>query len=513
MKTLLLSLLFSVTVFSQGIPPGNKIPVGGKDYYLLGANFPWGQYWNNDFSGAVANNTASFNSKFADMKARGVHVVRWWIFSDGKGTSITYGSGNTPTGLHPDFLRSMDSAVALAKRHNMFLVPVFFSFEYLYTTGRPEVFMDPAKTNALIANVIDPIMKRYPNEPHILAWELINEPELYLKGIPGESFQSTGAGVTMQQFWNLASKVGNSVHTYTKSYYTIGATGLKWIKIWQNSFADKKGLPRPNFDFYTAHYYTWMDPHCQSGDPDLGTLCQSPLKQKYSDLGMDHPVVIGELPGNLVSDAQMKTIYDNGWAGYWPWAHYPGTISVNWAPFTAWEQANKSLVDIQLGAVVPPVDPVPLPPPPPVVTAFSASLSVSPLNVEVGSTVGIFGNATQTVSNFDVYINGVKTYAAQLSTPFTIEYQPSQSGMYTIGGFARSTGGTWFTIPNVTLTVKDKPVVVPPVIVCNLDSADQAGYARGRASVDTLGVIERYKAKIPNEVSKTVTVTIPVPKP
>jgi hypothetical protein len=175
----------------------------------------------------------------------------------------------------------------------------------------------------------------------------MNEPEWVISNIPQPAVNGEANPVTMQQFWSLASQFSNAVHSRTNSYVTVGSAALKWNKIWMNAFADKKGLPRLNLDFYQTHYYPWMDCCTTNNDPDLGTTTWSPLTQNASSLALDKPIVVGEIPDTSASRDKVLT---NNYAGYWPWSYkWNNTgdkIQIDWSTYTPWEVAHASIVRI-----------------------------------------------------------------------------------------------------------------------------------------------------------------------
>lgn len=340
----------------------NTIPVAGGNYFLLGANYPWISYGNdfgsNNWGAFGVHARADYDQDFADMKAKGVHVIRWYVLVDGRG-GVIFDSGGTPTGLDQYVFQDLDAAVALAKKHNIYLNLVLLDFSWVFTRadlgsgvirgGHNDTFSNATKRDALINNVIDPIISRYPNEPYILSWEAMNEPEWVISDIPQPAVDSNAVPVTMVQFWNYASRVSNLVHTKTTSKFTIGSATLKWNKIWTNSFAQSRGLPLLNLDYYQTHYYPWMD-CCTTNDPVLGNTTWSPLTQTVSALNLDKPIVVGEFPetfGSSQNAINRDKIFNNGYAGYWPWSYWGGDgIPVDWTGYSAWESSKASIVRI-----------------------------------------------------------------------------------------------------------------------------------------------------------------------
>src|SRR6478672_7246022 len=74
------------------LPRGSRIPWQDGSYFLSGVNYPYYRYYGGDiatlsFVDPDCNwtydnsfNYAGIDADFADMQARGVHVVRWWLF-------------------------------------------------------------------------------------------------------------------------------------------------------------------------------------------------------------------------------------------------------------------------------------------------------------------------------------------------------------------------------------------------------------------------------------------------
>jgi hypothetical protein len=63
-----------------------------------------------------------------------------------------------------------------------------------------------------------------------------------------------------------------------------------------------------------------MDGQSWTDHPDYGSLKFSPMEQTYSELGLDHPLVVGELIISDSAGARLDTLKSNGYAGVWPWS-------------------------------------------------------------------------------------------------------------------------------------------------------------------------------------------------
>ncbi len=394
----------------------SRINVNGSPYFLLGANYPWLNY-GNDFGqnawgsyGAHANGDLA--GDFADMKARGVHVVRWWVFADGR-AGINFAADGTPTGVQPVVYEDLSRAIEVARQNNIYLNLVLFDVSLLgvgeqvngvQVGGHSDLVTNTAKRNALMNNVINPLVTAYRDEPSVLSWEIMNEPEWALSDIPQPAVNPDYVPVSMQQFWAFASSASAIIHFQTPQQVTIGSAALKWNKVWTDSFAANRGLPEINLDFYQTHYYQWMD-CCSTNAPELGATSWSPLVQRVSDLQLDKPIVVGEIHTSGGSTAQtLDAILANGYAGVWSWSYNSQAtgdhLSIDWGRYSPWEAAHAADVRIPPSpASPPPATAVPATKVPPTATRTQVATATSTPGASALAAITL-GRAT-TVGTFD----------------------------------------------------------------------------------------------------------------
>jgi len=360
-----------------GATASSRVTVNGAPYFLLGANYPWDAYGNDFGQNAWGSYGVHANSgvptDFADMRAKGVHVVRWWVFADGR-AGINFASDGTPLGVQPVVYQDLDRALQVARANNIYLDLVLFDVSLLAqpTTyggvtmgGHTDLLTNATKRTALVNNVVKPLAQRYGADPYVLAWEVMNEPEWAISDLPQPAVGSQYVPVTMAQFWAFASSVSNVVHLTTTQQVTIGSAALKWNQVWTDAFATKLGLPQLHLDFYQTHYYQWMD-CCNTNDALLGSTAWSPLAQKVGLLNLDKPLVVGEIHTPSGSASSMfDQILANGYAGVWGWSYNSSNtgdhLTIDWPSFTAWEAAHASIVRIPPAGSAPTATPTSAP--------------------------------------------------------------------------------------------------------------------------------------------------------
>jgi hypothetical protein len=340
------------------VPAGSRIPVGGSDHFLLGANFPWKSYGGDFGSNAwgvygVHTKPDEIAGQFQQMADGGLQVVRWFIFTDGR-AGIIFDNSGTPSGLQEDVLKDFDAAVGIARDHGIYLVPVLFDFHWMFWSkqegqvqiaGRSDTITDPAKRAALVEKVVVPLLAAYKDEPAILAWEIMNEPEWSIADLPEGSPDGQANAVPLADFYALSVAIADAVHSQTSAYVTLGSASLKWIKVWTPEFADAHQLPTLNLDFYQAHYYPWMDGQGFDNHPDYGSLKFSPNEQTYDALGLDRPLVIGELIISDDASKRLDVLLNNGYAGVWPWS-LNSDYSLDLPGIKSWADAHADIADL-----------------------------------------------------------------------------------------------------------------------------------------------------------------------
>ncbi len=243
---------------------------------MTGANLPWVHYgidfganaWRPSGGVAQAEECAQLQATFANLAAAGVQYVRWFLFCDGR-AGIAFSAGGRPLGLDDFVFRDVDAALDIASRHGIRIMFVLLDFLWcdpagatrgVQMGGRSDVLTDATGRDALLDRVLRPLLERYAEEPAVLAWDVINEPEWIKTVAPTELHAWLGDTVAL-------------IHSATSHPATIGSAGVRWRDRYTNL----------NLDFYQVHWYDSLKR-------------QPPLDTPVEELGFDRPVLLGEFP-------------------------------------------------------------------------------------------------------------------------------------------------------------------------------------------------------------------------
>ncbi len=262
--------------------------------YFVGVNLPWFT-WGCDFgcgSKSLAGNAAmrsSLDNSFGQLKASGVHTVRWWTFEDL--SQIQRDGGGAPSGVNPAVYADFDAALALADKYDL-------AYDFVLFNGPASLpnswLQDPGQRQKL-ADALAPLFERYKNNPHILSWEFFNEPE----------YDIWGGKISQQAVQDTVKLLASTAHAHSNTAVTVGSADLEGIPMWM-------GL---GLDFYSPHWYDHMD----SGMACARCLDVPTLQSTYKVDSL--PIVLGEFEAGTADALQKyQDFRAKGYAGAWGWS-------------------------------------------------------------------------------------------------------------------------------------------------------------------------------------------------
>jgi hypothetical protein len=311
-----------------------------------GVNYPWLNY-GGDFGLNIWGIHAGVNAHsdevrrdFGAMASIGLEVVRWFVFTDGRG-GVAWDAQGDVAGLAPGFFDDMDAALAIARDAGLGLCLVLFDYSWmlrreerdeagaLLFRTRPDLLTIPSDLNRLLAAIVDPLLDRYGTggEQQVLgeaihSIDVMNEPDWVTRDLaPDRSRDAAGERRLADPFSRstlraFVGAVAARVHDRTRALVTLGGGRVRFASEWDH--------PAYGLDFIQLHSYP--DIHHPRRDKTLfGRRCDR--------LALSKPVLIGECPAN--GDRQhppdhvpppfsladyVSLARDGGYMGVWPWS-------------------------------------------------------------------------------------------------------------------------------------------------------------------------------------------------
>ncbi len=309
---------------------------GCQNRFMYGVNYAWRDfgadfggipYWNKP---GVSEAVDEFRADLQEMKESGVNTIRWWMFPELRTESIVIDGTTTVTGIGGSLEADIRQALALADELDLYLMLTIFSFDNfradredsgLFIPGLAPMVRDAGKRSALLENLVRPvarIVEADPNRSHMIAWDLMNEPEWAVTG-PGagedQAFDPNPEldAVTHPEMHTLFAEMIGVLREESSALITIGAAAVKWVSAW-------KDLDQ---DFYQFHMYSWINDYWPyTTGPEAYGLTDKPAVMGEFFLGN---MTYGD-PGSPSYAEMVNSFYDTGWAGALGWQYYEVSI-------------------------------------------------------------------------------------------------------------------------------------------------------------------------------------------
>ncbi len=338
----------------------------GKPKFILGTNFPWyNGYRSLDFGtlkgtrtistvasidgkdlqspaeailpGATGFDAEGIEAQLADMEKMQIHVLRWFFGGDGRSFMNFDNDGNC-TGIDESTLKNVETALAAAKRHHVYVTPCLLDFRFIsgdkfvrFADGKPapylaNVIRDPAKRHQLIDKFIKPLAAKFADEDIILYWEVMNECANVVNGtdsvtgfsLHGGERRARDKSVSPEQMQSFLNEAYDAIKSVDK-HHPVMPSGL----------ARPGQLPliigRVKADLYGAHYN-------DNGSEfrEIKSIDELNQDLKQYKITIDKPLIMTEGSSTLRTkmDEYIRAAYNGGWAGVLPWQYYK-TVGLN----------------------------------------------------------------------------------------------------------------------------------------------------------------------------------------
>jgi hypothetical protein len=216
-----------------------------------------------------------------------VDVLRVFVFADGGASPEFTPAGAIATpGFDAYFYDDFDTLLQAAQERAIKIIPTLLDFGWCFQKktvggvdlyGHSDVIRDPVKRQTFLDYALTPFIQRYANRSEIYCIDIINEPEWVIQEVaPGDDADP----VLLAQMQEFVLECSDTIHKFSPHLVTVGSARRKWLHYWQ-------GL---GLDLYQFHWYeNFLVDDNQLPDETFPWL-------PYSELGLDKPCFIGEVP-------------------------------------------------------------------------------------------------------------------------------------------------------------------------------------------------------------------------
>lgn len=299
---------------------GTKFMVGDKELWLNGVNAPWDKW--NDFGGGF--NFEFWQDHFQKLHNSGVNAARIWVVCNGD-VGMLISADGTFDGATTAHWEDLDNLFYLAEQYQIYIMATVQSFDNFkdsnqnYNAWRA-LIQDSDKTDRFVDNYIVPFVQRYGKSDYFWSVDLCNEPDWIVENEECGKLD----WLYLEQYY---AKAAAAIHANSDVLVTVGMGMIKYNSDSQQGnkisdselqsilSGDKYDKSLAYVDFYSTHWYTWMQ-----------GMWGYPFGESPTDFGLDgtKPSVIGECPA-VASDSDFditsayEEAYNNGWNGVFAW--------------------------------------------------------------------------------------------------------------------------------------------------------------------------------------------------
>jgi hypothetical protein len=285
---------------------------------IAGINYPWTVFegkpnygcdfgrnqW--DSHAGVTAHPDDVRDDLRAMAALGAEVVRWFVFTDGRG-GVAWNDQGALTGIAERFDDDMAAALEMSSAAGVRLCLVLVDFAWLDHSKRRESL----ESTAFFDRVLDPFLDRFGKHDAIHSFDVINEPDWVTHELATNPKRAVWS---LDQLRTFVGEMTTRIRNRSSALITLGGGRVKFAKEWDD--------PVYGLDFVQIHSY----PDVRYQDRDV-----SVFEMHASDFALSKPLLIGECPsdprahppGHLspayTFDDYLLHARDGGYLGVWPW--------------------------------------------------------------------------------------------------------------------------------------------------------------------------------------------------
>lgn len=281
---------------------------------IAGANLPWFHYgcdfgrnrWDSHIG--VSTHAGDVRALFTAMASAGVEVVRWFVFTDGRGGLLWSPFGELE-GPDAAFASDMDAALDIAGIEGVRLCLALVDFAWLDDPARRLALLDRHDQSAFLDRVIDPLLDRFGRHQAIHSIDIINEPDWVVRELATDRAR---AAWPLDRLCAFVGAAAARIRSSSLAQVTLGGGLVRHAHEWDR--------PEYGLDFVQVHSY----PHQR----DL-----SVFDHTASSFALSKPLLIGECPAQTFEEYQ-RAGREGGYLGVWPWSingvDQIGAVDLRW---------------------------------------------------------------------------------------------------------------------------------------------------------------------------------------